>query len=38
VQSVIDQHKEYLKDAKPEYAAKHIPQDDWLVVTVDYHS
>lgn len=38
VQAAIDEHIEDLKDAKPEYAAKHIPQDDWLVVTVDYHS
>lgn len=38
VQTVIDEHKERLKNAKPEYAAKHIPQDDWLVVTIDYHS
>ena len=38
VEEAISQHKEHLKNAKPEYAAKHIPQDDWLVVTVDYHS
>lgn len=38
VQTVIDQHRDYLKHAKPEYAAKHVPQADWLVVTVDYHS
>lgn len=38
VQAVIEAHKDQFKNAKPEYAAKHIPQDDWLVVTVDYHS
>lgn len=38
VQTAIDEHKEQLKNTKPEYAAKHVPQDDWLVVTVDYHS
>ncbi|QEH36554.1 hypothetical protein OJF2_51380 [Aquisphaera giovannonii] len=38
VQTAIDEHKERLRNAKPEYAAKHVPQDDWLVVTVDYHS
>lgn len=38
VQSAIDEHKDSLKSYKPEYAAKYVPQDDWLVVTVDYHS
>lgn len=38
VQSAIDAHAKSLERAKPEYAAKHLPQDDWFVVTVDYHS
>ena len=38
VLSAIDQHRSRLAHCKPEYAAKHMPQDDWLVVTVDYHS
>ena len=38
VQYVIDQYNEYLKGTEPEYAAKQTPRDDWLVVTVDYHS
>jgi hypothetical protein len=38
VHAAIEEHKKRLENAKPEYAAKHIPQDDWLVVTVDYHS
>ena len=38
VQAALDEHKERLKNAQPDYAAKRIPQDDWLVVTVDYHS
>jgi hypothetical protein len=38
VQSVIDEFQLRMKSYTPEYAAKHVPQDDWLVVTVDYHS
>lgn len=30
--------REKMKNYKPEYVEKHSPQDDWLVVTVDYHS
>ena len=38
VQSAIDEHREKLTGYKPGYAAKHDPQADWLVVTVDSHS
>jgi hypothetical protein len=38
VVSAIEAHKDRLKQMKHEYAEKHTPQDDWLVVTVDYHS
>lgn len=36
--AAIEEHRERLRNAKPEYAEKHLPNDDWLVVTVDYHS
>ena len=38
VLSAIEEHKKRLEDYKPEFAAKATPQDNWLVVTVDYHS
>ncbi len=38
VLSAIKEHRKKLKNYKPEYAEKYTPQDDWLVVTVDYHS
>lgn len=34
----ISDHLERLKNYKEEYAAKLMPADDWIVVTVDYHS
>jgi hypothetical protein len=36
--SAIARNAERLKNAKPDYAAKQLPQDNWLVVTIDYHS
>jgi len=36
--SAIEMAENDLKYAKKEYAEKRIPADDWLVVTVDYHS
>lgn len=38
VMAVVAEHKSRLASATPEYAAKQTPQDDWLVVTIDYHS
>ena len=38
IASAIKWRKEKLERAKPEYAAKHRVTDDWLAVTVDYHS
>jgi len=38
VQTAIDEHNDRLKSAAPEYVARYVPKDDWLVVTVDYHS
>jgi len=39
VQSVIDAHIDYYKNATDqEYLAKRIPNENWLVVTIDYHS
>jgi hypothetical protein len=38
VLAAIEEHKKRLEDYKPEYIAKASPTDDWLVVTVDYHS
>jgi hypothetical protein len=36
--SAIAERSKWLESAKPDYAAARIPADDWLVVTVDYHS
>lgn len=36
--SALAENLEKLKNYKEEYAAKYTPNDDWLVVTVDYHS
>ena len=36
--SAVEKYRESLKNYSEEYAAKMIPQNDWLVVTVDYHS
>lgn len=36
--SALDKYRESLKNYKEEYVAKILPQDNWLVVTVDYHS
>ncbi|MDR3582515.1 MAG: hypothetical protein P4L67_04550 [Candidatus Pacebacteria bacterium] len=38
VRSTVDALREKLGDYKPEYAARNTPNDDWLAVTVDYHS
>ncbi len=38
VKSALDQFAEKFKNNNPDYIAKIKPQDDWLVVTVDYHS
>lgn len=38
VMAAIEEYRAQLTNYKPEYAEKHNPQDDWLVVTVDYHS
>lgn len=34
----LDAHVSRLSRMNPEYAAKVTPTDDWLVVTIDYHS
>lgn len=36
--SALDKYRESLKNYKDEYRDKYLPKDDWLVVTVDYHS
>jgi hypothetical protein len=36
--SALADNAERLSNARPDYAAKHLPKGDWLVVTVDYHS
>lgn len=36
--SALEKYRESLKNYREEYAARVIPKDDWLVVTVDYHS
>ena len=36
--SAIKMYKDKLDSYKPEYREKHTPTDDWLCVTVDYHS
>lgn len=38
VAGAVEQYRESLARCKPEYAAKAMPTDDWLAVTVDYHS
>jgi hypothetical protein len=38
VTSAVDQYREQLKNYKDDYKAVRMPQADWLVVTVDYHS
>jgi len=38
VHDAIAHCDERLKNAKPEYREKALPQKDWLCVTVDYHS
>jgi hypothetical protein len=38
VEAVIDMQAESLNHAKDEWKEKVLPKDDWLVVTVDYHS
>lgn len=36
--SAVEKCKKRLGNAKPDFAAARMPQDDWLCVTVDYHS
>lgn len=36
--TAVVQYRDSLKNYKEEYAAKISPTDDWLAVTVDYHS
>jgi len=36
--SAIDEYADEIKGYKPDHKEKHIIKDDWLVVTVDYHS
>lgn len=38
VASAIAMHRDKFKNYKKEYAEKVTPRDDWMVVTVDYHS
>lgn len=38
LKSAISQYADSMKRAKPEYLEKHLPKEDWIVVTVDYHS
>jgi hypothetical protein len=36
--SAVDKYRESLKNYSEEFAARVTPQNDWLVITVDYHS
>ena len=36
--TALDTHAENVKGHRDDYREKHTPKDDWLVVTVDYHS
>lgn len=36
--SALEKYRDSLKNCREEFAAKVVPKDDWLVVTVDYHS
>lgn len=36
--SALQQYRDKLKSYREEFAAKVLPKEDWLVVTVDYHS
>jgi hypothetical protein len=36
--SALAKYHEHIKGYKDEYIASHMPNNDWLVVTVDYHS
>lgn len=38
VLTAVEKCREKMKGYTPNYVAKCTPQDDWLVVTVDYHS
>lgn len=38
VKSAIDWHNDEIKTYNPDYIKIATPQDDWLVITVDYHS
>jgi len=36
--SALEKYRQSLSSYKEEFAATRLPKDDWLVVTVDYHS
>lgn len=36
--SALESFKEKIKRYSDEYQARCTPQDDWLVITIDYHS
>ena len=38
VSTAVEMRKNFMKDAKEPYKTQMMPNDDWLVVTVDYHS
>ena len=38
VLSAVKEYTESLKNSSEEYRVKHMPHNDWFVVTVDYHS
>lgn len=38
VATAVQEYRAKLEDYMPEYREKSLPRDDWLVVTVDYHS
>ena len=38
LKTALDAHSEKIKRYRDEYREKRTPKDDWLVVTVDYHS
>jgi hypothetical protein len=36
--TALEKYRHSLRNCREEYAAKVLPKEDWLVVTVDYHS
>jgi len=38
LKSALDGFADKCKNYKQEWVDEHTPKDDWLVVTVDYHS